>query len=230
MNFKWIALACLVVQNSSLALLMRYSYLFPKTGEHIYLASTAVLLAEVFKLLISIICCFFIDGNGNITDFLNVCKNEIFADGWDWIHLTVPSTLYTIQNSLQYISTSQLSAPVFQVLSQLKIVTTALCSVLLLNRRISIVQWLAITGLTCGVALVQISQQDVELDSSTIKNNSFLGFITVLCGCITSGFAGVYFEKILKSSNTGLWIRNIQLSAIGVITGLVSDVFVYLLV
>lgn len=223
-NFKWIALACLVIQNSSLALLMRYSYLFPKSGEHIYLASTAVLLAEIFKLLISIVCCYYVDGNGNMNDFLQVCEKSIFADKWDWIHLTVPSSLYTVQNSLQYISTSQLSAPVFQVLSQLKIVTTALCSVSLLSRRISPLQWAAIVGLTCGVALVQISQQFIKIDPSVIlsHHNSYLGFFTVLCGCITSGFAGVYFEKILKSSNTGLWVRNIQLSSIGVVTSLVS--------
>jgi UDP-sugar transporter A1/2/3 len=37
----------------------------------------------------------------------------------------------------------------------------------------------------------------------------------VLLGCRTSGFAGVYFEMVLKSSKASIWLRNIQLSVIG---------------
>ena len=37
------------------------------------------------------------------------------------------------------------------------------------------------------------------------------GLLVVVLACLTSGFSGVYFEKILKGSTTSLWIRNIQL-------------------
>lgn len=39
----------------------------------------------------------------------------------------------------------------------------------------------------------------------------FVGLVAVLVACCSSGFAGVYFEKILKESKQSVWIRNIQL-------------------
>lgn len=42
--------------------------------------------------------------------------------------------------------------------------------------------------------------------------NRSVGFIAVIVSAFLSGLAGVYFEKVLKGTNTSLWIRNIQLS------------------
>jgi len=35
--------------------------------------------------------------------------------------------------------------------------------------------------------------------------------VAVLSACCSSGFAGVYFEKILKGTKATIWLRNIQL-------------------
>ena len=40
---------------------------------------------------------------------------------------------------------------------------------------------------------------------------SMVGVGAVLLACISSGFSGVFIEKILKESDTSMWIRNIQL-------------------
>jgi UDP-sugar transporter A1/2/3 len=36
-----------------------------------------------------------------------------------------------------------------------------------------------------------------------------------MASCVSSGFAGCYFEKILKSTDTSMWIRNLQLGISG---------------
>lgn len=138
------------------------------------------------------------------------------------MQLAVPSLLYTLQNTLQYMAMAELSAPMYQVLYQMKIVTTTIFSVLLLARRMTLLQWSSVALLTTGVACVQMSQTQADSGSS----NSFMGFVYVLCGCLTSGFAGVYFEMVLKSSKASIWIRNIQLSIIGIVCATVACVFV----
>jgi len=74
--------------------------------------------------------------------------------------------------------------------------------------------------LTGGVAMVQLSQNKSSSSSSTqskeqADQDSIWGLVSVLLGCLTSGFAGVYFEMVLKSSKASIWLRNIQLSVIG---------------
>lgn len=43
------------------------------------------------------------------------------------------------------------------------------------------------------------------------NRNMLLGLAAVLLACFSSGFAGVYFEKILKGTAPSVWMRNIQL-------------------
>lgn len=221
-DIKWIALICLVIQNSGLAISMRYT-LFSKDGDtnEKYITSTAVLNAELMKFVISFIICFIVDAKFSFKQLNNILYQEFIVNKGDWIKLMVPSVLYTIQNSLQYFSMSMLSAPVFQVLYQMKIITTAVFSVVLLSRKLNNIQWFAIVSLSGGVALVQLSQTEEE-SSSEVKSNNILGLVSVLIGCLTSGFAGVYFEMVLKSTSTSIWVRNIQLSTIGLITCSVS--------
>lgn len=44
-----------------------------------------------------------------------------------------------------------------------------------------------------------------------VEGNQVIGLTAVIMACFSSGFSGVYFEKLLKGSKTTLWIRNIQL-------------------
>lgn len=112
----------------------------------------------------------------------------------------------------------------FQVTYQLKILTTALFSVFMLNKQLSRLQWLSLILLFVGVATVQLQPNDNASQADTTNQNHFLGLVAVLFSCLMSGFAGVYFEKILKGTKQSVWLRNVQLSALGMVIGFVTMV------
>jgi len=64
--------------------------------------------------------------------------------------------LYAIQNNLLFIALSYLNAATYQVTYQLKILTTALFSVLLMKKKIEKSQWFSLFLLAMGVALVTV--------------------------------------------------------------------------
>nr|XP_006000075.1 PREDICTED: UDP-N-acetylglucosamine transporter-like isoform X2 [Latimeria chalumnae] len=58
------------------------------------------------------------------------------------------------------------------------------------------------------------------------EGSQIVGLIAVVLTCFSSGFASVYFEKILKETKQSVWIRNIQLGLFGFMFGTLS-VYIY---
>lgn len=213
---KYVALLVLVWQNSCLILTMRYSRLQSSA----YLPSTAVLLSEILKVFASIALATYEHG-------FKAAFQSVFSD--DHYKLAIPAFLYLVQNSLQYVAVSHLDAPTFQVTYQLKILTTAFFSVVMLRRALRARQWNALIMLTIGVAIVQLPQGTLtgKLARSELltvnPSEQLMGLVAVAIACILSGLAGVYFEKVLKSTaRVSVWVRNIQLAMYSLVPALLS--------
>lgn len=220
-SMKWISLTLLVFQTVLVILLMRYSRTRQEQGLR-YLSSTAVFYAEVTKAVFSF--AFLWHENG---DFGTTVSVVLKSFNWsDSLRMCIPSLLYSLQNNLLFVALSNLSAAVYQVTHQMKILTTALFSVAILGKTFGFVKWMSLLVLTIGIALIQLPRGESS-SSVPAQGNAFLGFISVFGGCMTSGLGGVYLEKILKQSEMSIWTRNIQLSLSGcifaIITVLVND-------
>jgi hypothetical protein len=128
---KYAALFLLVAQMVGLVLLMRYSRTNHDPEQPLYLASTAVFIMEVMKL---VICCGVIayQSGGNLLGELNT---HVVNAPVEMLKLSVPSFLYTVQNNLLYLALTNLDAATYQVCYQLKILTTAVFSMVLLQVR-----------------------------------------------------------------------------------------------
>ena len=157
---------------------------------------------------------------------LQSLRENVFDRPRDFLRILIPSLLYLVQNSLLYVALSNLTAPMFQVTYQCKLLTTAVVSVIMLQRKYSAKQWVCLTALGVGVAIVVLGAQSdtkteeesAEEESSEVvvmaegveegeygedssnanSQNLFVGLMAVTIACLCSAFAGVYFEFVLK--------------------------------
>lgn len=209
---KYVSLGLMVAQACTLVVVMRASRTTAVDGPR-YLNSTAVFWAEVLKLLCSFV---FLGAElGGPEKAWQAVLDQAVNSPRETVTVIVPSLLYTVQNNLLFIALSNLSVAVYQVTYQLKILTTAVLSVLILGRSLSSEKWSALVMLTVGVAVIQLPKGDTLANRTKGQGNALTGFSAVLAAAFTSGLAGVYLEKLLKQTDSSIWLRNIQLAFCG---------------
>ncbi|CAG4964827.1 unnamed protein product [Parnassius apollo] len=216
---KYVSLVILTIQNAALGLSMRYA----RTRNVVMFSSpAAVLMAEIVKLLICIVLV--IKESGNIKKGLQTMYATVILNIKDTLRVCVPSFLYVIQNNLLYVSASNLDAATYQVTYQLKLLTTAIFAVIVLKRKLKRWQWFALGLLVGGVALVQLSSaaKEAKPTANLQEQSKVIGFGAALSACVISGFAGIYFEKVLKESDISVWMRNVQLSLLSLPFGAIT--------
>lgn len=242
-SFKLVLLVLMVLQNSSTVLVGRYTRAgVPK--DDLYDVNHLILVIELGKLVLSCALEFYSTA-GKLIASLN---QHVLQRPTDALKILVPALLYLVQNTLLYVALSNLTAPLFQVTYQAKLVTTAIVSVMMLNRTYSFQQWVCLVMLSLGVAIVVLGEQSSSSSSTKTggsralaesttasamaTQNLALGLTAVSIACFSSALAGVYFEKVLKKTNTNndatkfppasLWMRNIQLSFFSIIIAAVQ--------
>ena len=124
----------------------------------------------------------------------------------------VLAAIYGAMNILSYISLRNIGAGVFTIFAQCKILTTAVFSSIILRYKYSWAQWRAMLSLMLGVILFTSPVwNDAHVEAG---GNAFIGTAAVLIEVTLSGFASIYFEKVIKTDpeKIGIWERNFQLA------------------
>jgi UDP-sugar transporter A1/2/3 len=231
-SFKMILLTMMVLQNSSTVLVGRYTRAgIPKEDQ--YQVNHLILIIELSKFVASCVL-EFRTTDGKLWQSIQM---HVLNKPMDALKITIPALLYLFQNTLLYVALENLTAPMFQVTYQFKLVTTAIMSVFMLSRKYSVQQWVCLVMISCGVAMVVLGETKPKegADNSDAKyTNLGLGLIAVTFACMSSALAGVYFEKVLKKPATesdedgvktpppSLWMRNMQLAFYTVIIAAVQ--------
>ena len=186
MELKHLFLLLLIAQNTSKTLILRAAV----GGKSTFLYSAAVLATEGLKAASSTL--WVLNTGGTLTTILHFLRSE-----WrTFVRVMVPAGIYNAQQVLEFVALSRLDAPVFSVIVQIKLLTTALFSWLVLGRQLRAVQLVALVLLMVGVVLAQMKdgqRNNLDLDASTS-----VGVIATLTIATLSGFAAVYTERVLK--------------------------------
>lgn len=216
-SLQTLSIVLLVAQNTCLVILMRYSR--SNHLNQLYSTTSAVFVMEIVKF----VACLFlllVEKCFSFRAFLVELYEELLMRPFELLKVAVPAILFTIQTNLLYYAISRIDVVTFQGISQLKLLTTAFFSVVMLKKSLSGWQWVACGLLALGVTLTQLAnfkKSEASMGSAalgesvSVMTDAMMGMMAVICAAITSGFSSVYFEKILKNSTTSLWIRNLQM-------------------
>ena len=211
-SIRYASLAFLVVQDTTLVLCMRLSRSRPGP---MYVASTAVCCAELLKLAICFAAVYVEHGR----EFLAALRTQVFRPR-EMARLSLPAVLYVVQNNLLYVALSNLRATPYKVTYNLKLLTAAFFSAAFLKEKLGRRRWLSLVALFLGVVVVQAGKH--EASKTAPAGNAALGFLAVAAAATTSGFAGVYQQKILQGTKTSVWCRNIQMGLPSVVVAAFS--------
>ena len=219
----------MVIQNSATVLVGRYTQAGVRKEDR-YVVNHLIVVCEIGKLLLS--CLFeYISTNGQL---MKSIQEDILDKPYDALKISIPALLYLLQNTLLYVALANLTAPLFQVTYQAKLVTTAVVSVMMLNRRYSFQQWICLIALSVGVAVVVLDQKkDDTSEEDKAGQTLAVGLGAVSVACLSSALAGVYFEKVVKGvgssdktkKTVSVWMRNFQLAFFTIITAVLQGMW-----
>ncbi|OII71838.1 UDP N-acetylglucosamine transporter-like nucleotide sugar transporter [Cryptosporidium ubiquitum] len=199
LQMRYLTLVLMAIQCICVVLCMKLSVTYPASDGKQYLTPVAVVMGEILKLFTSLFMIFQISGGNSIKEFICALKCEFLYDIKGNLLIIIPGILFLFQNNLTYIALEHLPASVYQVTAQLKVLTTAIFSVVLLKRRLGSTRWFACFLLFVGVLLVQKSS-NVRNKGNIDSFRFMIGFLASVTCSITSGLGSVIIEKVVKGS------------------------------
>ncbi|KAH6789276.1 Nucleotide-sugar transporter family protein [Perilla frutescens var. frutescens] len=203
---QWYVVASvLTILTSSQGILTTLSQ---SNGGYKYDYATVPFLAEVFKLIVSSVLLW------------RECQRSPspkITTEWRSVRLyPIPSVIYLIHNNVQFATLTYVDTSTYQIMGNLKIVTTAILFRLFLRRKLSNLQWMAIVLLAIGTTTSQVKGCG-ETSCESLFSSPIQGYMLGALSACLSALAGVYTEFLMKKNNDSLYWQNIQLYTFGAI-------------
>ncbi|KAK3227993.1 hypothetical protein Dsin_007855 [Dipteronia sinensis] len=177
-------------------------------GGYKYDYATVPFLAEVFKLLVS-----------SLLLWRECRKSPLprMTTEWKSVRLyPIPSIIYLIHNNVQFATLTYVDTSTYQIMGNLKIVTTGILFRLFLQRKLSNLQWMAIVLLAVGTTTSQVKGCG-EASCDSLFAAPIQGYMLGVLSACLSALAGVYTEFLMKKNNDSLYWQNVQLYTFGAI-------------
>jgi UDP-sugar transporter A1/2/3 len=197
-------LGLLAVQNSGQTILIKIAQQTSAQPDPVIV----MFLAEIVKTVISFLLFFLLEAESNMGWLVHFSPSALRRS----LKLVPTALCFAVQNQLLFVAVHNLDPPVYQALSQLKILFAGIFSVLLLGKRLTSVQWVALLLLACGAALVQVESTMCSVSSAKATGDPGKGLLAVVVASTTSGLAGCYTELMLKTEKMPMWLQSGQVA------------------
>ncbi|KAJ6799470.1 CMP-sialic acid transporter 1 [Iris pallida] len=203
---KWYLVAALLtILTSSQGILTTLSQ---TNGRYRYDYATIPFLAEIFKLLVSSLFLW--------REFRASTPPRMTTE-WRSVRLfPIPSIIYLVHNNVQFATLTYVDPSTYQIMGNLKIVTTGILFRLFLQRKLSNLQWLAIVLLAVGTTTSQVKGCG-EASCDSLFSAPVQGYVLGVLSACLSALAGVYTEYLMKKNSDSLYWQNVQLYLFGAI-------------
>ena len=171
--FRGLLFVCYVSLGAGTFLVVRLTE--NEKGEIVYNTSVAVLVAECCKLVVAKVVAW------HAGECAGPCS-------WaQWCKYGAPALIYAIQNNINIHGISYLSAPVFTLFNNSKILFSALFATLLLRQRFSRIQWASLCLLIVSLCVAKLTLLAKAIDTLTAGSQAdadlhrfLLGLLLVL--------------------------------------------------
>lgn len=141
----------------------------------------------------------------------------------------IPALCYFVSNNCMFYVIRHLGASTFQIMNNLKVLTTGVFMHVFLSRTLSWSQWKSLVLLIVGSMVTQSCAVEQSMSQDPSRNIA-IGYAFVALNSVASGAGGVFSEKLLKGNgdllqhsgcNSIHW-QNVQLYSFGFVFGAVS--------
>ena len=146
----------------------------------------------------------------SLTRAFSLTARLLSEHGRETLQFAVPALCYTLQNNLWFYALSNLDPVTAAVTSQVKVITTAIASVVMLGRRLNGAQWLA-PGLPSASSSSRRSSSRRRRRRAEGADEHAVGRVRC-CWRRCSRHSGVFLERLFKTIKLTLWLQSIQLS------------------
>ncbi|CAF0730775.1 unnamed protein product [Adineta steineri] len=203
-------------------------HLCEKDGQITFSSATMNFMIEFIKLFFSLNAfIYFQEIHFNKIQILSCFKKSL--------PYSIPAILYFLNNNLAVHMQLHMDPASYQILSNFKIITTAILYRLIIKQKLTKRQWFALTllffgGFAYSLGTLKNSSfiSKTIVDSTLVMREMYirpLGIPMIIIYCSISGLAGVYNEWILKKNFTeSLHLQNIFLYTYGTIFNLIPAI------
>eukprot|EP00930_Biecheleria_cincta_P047465 TRINITY_DN32911_c0_g1_i1.p1 TRINITY_DN32911_c0_g1~~TRINITY_DN32911_c0_g1_i1.p1 ORF type:complete len:500 (-),score=84.02 TRINITY_DN32911_c0_g1_i1:68-1567(-) len=172
----------------------------------VYSGADVTLVSEILKFpLLAVAIAAFCSPSSVVPTFRTAATEKPFAMVW-------VGAAYAAQNLLYFLCLQHISAAAYQVLSQSKVVFTALSMCLLLGTRFTPRQLLALALLVVGATATQLGEVST-VSLRAFGGNAWLGCALTVLSALLSALPNVVYERLLKEKEgQNQWAANLQLT------------------